>query len=308
LRPKNLVCLQAAKTENPISLTDPEEEDPSSLRRPLVAPSTDREEAEYEVESDEIWSPSTYKTSMAIAFTSLSILAAFIMYGLIDFMGEIHMKAICVFALVSPWYARLNGLKKEGNIFIKIASVALRIAAFILIVTICPWRLDTFVFLHERMMLWSCAAYAIAAVIGHYLLNRGKRRDQSYPDAGFFAGLFTVEVDDYIKLEKGLSLARLFVTDVVIRPFFQEILYRGVVVTSLWAVWGPCAASLVGALAHNISQPFESFGQQASLLLSGFIWGLLLFNTQGNLMYPFVAHMMHNAILFSTDHYSRLVE
>lgn len=189
--------------------------------------------------------------------------------------------------------------------------MAVRLCVFVLILTAGPYQLRTFIFQHQRGIFPACGFFTLITTAGHLLL-RAKTNPEPVelrkPDLEFLAPFITDDVKIFKRIEQRTSMAWMYLSGIVVLPFLQEIFYRGICVISLAHIYNPFLASALGALAYNLSQPFESFKQHLGYFFSGFLWGLIFLLANGNLMYPVVAHLMHNAILFAFYHYDNLIE
>jgi membrane protease YdiL (CAAX protease family) len=96
----------------------------------------------------------------------------------------------------------------------------------------------------------------------------------------------------------GSGIAAFFLADVLLAPFVEENIYRGLALTRLRERFGPTSAVLISCLFFGLLHWAGGFWY---MLLTGGVAGLLfalLANRRGNLLAPFGAHLALNLVEF----------
>lgn len=303
---------RVANFEGTVSVNDSPEEttDPTD---PPVDPDDSNQDLENPSDepSQQTWLESMISRSwMCIAVMAVTFSVLLGSYSFIESITESQLSVACLIPLIWSWGCRFADLRKEHKVR-RVLSMLVRIVLFVALLTAAPYQTRTFIFQYQRGIFPICAFFTFISVIGHFFLRPriqpepiGLRK----PDFEFISPFFADDVEAFTKTELRMSLWWMYLSSIVVLPFLQEVLYRGVFVISLAHLYDPLLSAILGAVAYNLTQPFESFRQQLASLFVGFIWGCIFLISGGNLMFPLVAHLMHNSILFAGYHFDNLVE
>ena len=231
-------------------------------------------------------------------------------YPVLDVMTEAQLRILALVFILWNWTQRVADLRKPHRVRRSIA-LAVRLAVLYVALSFGPFQLHTFVFAYHPALFPIAAIFAVFTACGHWLLlfrSQTVSSELQKPDCEWLIPLFTEDIDSIQKVERRVSMIWVYLSGVLVVPFLQEILYRGIVVVSLELLFGIRVASCVAALAYNASRPIASPRQFLATFFSGYMWGVLAVTAKENLIFPVVAHIMHNALLFAAHHRKSLLE
>lgn len=247
---------------------------------------------------------------LCVEVIGIAMLIVTFSYRWVENLSESPFRWMSFFPVIWSWTQRFGNLR-ENHDFPSLRGFVFRLFSTIFLLCLSPFTIRAFIFQHEPDLLFLTGTFALITVALHFLIRRKNRSppiELQKPDLETVALVFSEDVSKVEKLERRLSMLWIFFSGVLVLPFLHEIFYRGIVVMSNAYVHSGMVAASVAALAYNLSHVFESWNQQIDLLISGFLWGLVLLVADGNIMFSFLAHMMHNAILMGVYHHRTLIE
>lgn len=294
------------------SISEHDDQDPEPENSIKAKPGTQKE-VKTQIEPPDKFGESFQRLGVCSFILCLTLIFLMGTTNLLEQFNEVQILILSILPVLVNWFQRIQApFKRRKGMLKRVVFLGLRLTVLYWVLTTVPLQTTVLIFQHDRGLLPITSLCTILTLFLHFLIRPGSSPDDQDLAAPDFEARIPVgdlkNPEEIKKLENRVSMSWLYFGEVLVLPLLQEVVYRGVIVGSFGFFFRSHIAAAIGALCFNCSRSYEMRRTYFSRFVCGVIWGMLFLATNGNLMYPFVAHLMHNAILFGIYHFDTITE